>query len=101
MVVHTNIGGDKTDAQMQQRILQHINIKSLYVSGEESVKQTRLRAQRLGAQENDSLYIVNQVDLNAILEYIDRMMPDVVVIDSIQVLYNAETSSSPGISTEM
>lgn len=70
--------------------------KILYVSGEESVQQTRLRAQRLGAQESDSLYIVNQVDLNAILGYIDKMAPEVVVIDSIQVLYHAEISSSPG-----
>ena len=70
--------------------------KVLYVSGEESVKQTRLRAQRLSTRENKSLYIVNQVDLNAIMEYIEKMRPDVVVIDSIQVVYSTEVGSSPG-----
>jgi DNA repair protein RadA/Sms len=68
----------------------------LYVSGEESVKQTKMRAERLSAMENDSLYIVNQVDLNAILEYINKMKPTVVVIDSIQVLYQADITSTPG-----
>jgi DNA repair protein RadA/Sms len=68
----------------------------LYVSGEESVKQTKMRAERLSATENDSLYIVNQVDLNAILEYINKMKPTVVVIDSIQVLYQSEITSTPG-----
>jgi len=70
--------------------------KVLYVSGEESVKQTRIRAQRLSTKENKSLYIVNQVDLNAIVEYINKMKPDVVVVDSIQVVYSPEISSSPG-----
>jgi len=70
--------------------------KVLYVSGEESVKQTRMRAERLNPRENKSLYIVNQVDLNTILEYIKKMKPDVVVIDSIQVVYSPETGSSPG-----
>src|SRR3989338_72081 len=70
--------------------------KVLYVGGEESVKQTRLRAQRLSTRENKSLYIVNQVDLNAIMEYIEKMRPDVVVIDSIQVVYSTEVGSSPG-----
>lgn len=70
--------------------------KVLYVSGEESVKQTRMRAERLGATESSSLYIVNQVDLNAILEYISKMKPSVVMIDSIQVLYQADITSTPG-----
>ncbi len=70
--------------------------KVLYVSGEESVKQTRMRAERLSSKENKSLYIVNQVDLNTILEYIKKMKPDVVVIDSIQVVYSPEIGSSPG-----
>ncbi len=70
--------------------------KVLYVSGEESVKQTSLRAQRLSAGENKSLYIVNQVDINVIINYMQRMKPDVVVIDSIQVICNSELSSTPG-----
>lgn len=70
--------------------------KVLYVSGEESVQQTKMRAERLGADTSDSLYIVNQVDLNAIKEYITKMKPQIAVIDSIQVLYHPEIPSSPG-----
>ncbi len=70
--------------------------KILYVSGEESVKQTKLRADRIMAQDSDSLYIVNQVDLHAIKDFILKMKPAVVVIDSIQVVYHPELSSSPG-----
>jgi len=70
--------------------------KVLYVSGEESVKQTHVRAQRLSSKENKFLYIVNQVDLNVILDYIHKMKPDIVVVDSIQVIYNPAISSSPG-----
>src|SRR5204863_2033420 len=44
----------------------------------------------------DSLYIVNQVDLNAIMEFMRKMSPAVVVIDSIQVVYHPDVSSSPG-----
>jgi len=77
--------------------------KVLYVSGEESVKQTRMRAERLFNSETsfnaahlDSLYIVNQIDLTVILEYMNKMKPEFVVIDSIQVLYSQEISSTPG-----
>ncbi len=68
----------------------------LYVSGEESVKQTKMRADRLTTKAKDRLFIVNQIDLNVIIEYINTMKPEVVVIDSIQVVYQPEISSSPG-----
>jgi DNA repair protein RadA/Sms len=67
----------------------------LYVSGEESVRQTKLRANRLG-NSFKNLYIVSQTDLNLIMEYIQRLKPRVVIIDSIQVLYKPELASSPG-----
>jgi DNA repair protein RadA/Sms len=70
--------------------------KVLYVSGEESMKQTKMRAERLTKKDNDSLYIVNQVDLNTIMDYIKKMKPDFVIIDSIQVIYNPELTSTPG-----
>jgi DNA repair protein RadA len=70
--------------------------KVLYVSGEESVKQTKLRADRLGTKPKDNFYIVNQIDLNLIIEYINELNPEVVIIDSIQVVYQPEISSSPG-----
>ena len=70
--------------------------KVLYVSGEESVKQAKLRADRLVSKGDKSLYIVNQVDLNVILEYIQTMKPDLVIVDSIQVVYLPGLVSSPG-----
>ena len=97
----TLIGGDpgigkSTLALQIGCALSEKGAKVLYVSGEESVKQTNMRAQRLSTGENKSLYIVNQVDLNAIIEYINKMNPNIVVIDSIQVIYSPEISSSPG-----
>jgi DNA repair protein RadA/Sms len=68
----------------------------LYVSGEESVAQTKLRAKRLGDFQEGSLYIVNQTDLSLIIEHIKRIKPQVVVIDSIQVIFDPTISSSPG-----
>lgn len=68
----------------------------LYVSGEESVTQTKLRAKRLGSIDSENLYIVNQTDLSLIIEYIKKINPDVVIIDSIQVLFDPGISSSPG-----
>ncbi|MDI6759139.1 MAG: DNA repair protein RadA [Candidatus Omnitrophota bacterium] len=68
----------------------------LYVSGEESVTQTKLRASRLGGIESESLYIVNQTDLSLILECIEKVKPQVVIIDSIQVIFEPQISSSCG-----
>jgi len=69
----------------------------LYVSGEESVSQTKLRAKRLGKSiGSDLLYIVNQTDLAMITEYINKLKPDAVIIDSIQVVSSANLSSSAG-----
>lgn len=68
----------------------------LYVSGEESVTQTKLRAKRLGHPREGNLYIVNQTDLSLIVEYIKKIMPTVVIIDSIQVIFDPAISSSAG-----
>ena len=68
----------------------------LYISGEESVTQTKLRAKRLGNLSAENLYIVSQTDLSLINEYIRKLTPDVVIIDSIQVIFTPEISSSPG-----
>lgn len=97
----TLIGGDpgigKSTLSLQIACaLSNHGLKVLYVSGEESVKQTHMRAQRLSSDENKSLYIVNQVDVGVIIEYINKMKPDAVIIDSIQVVYSNEITSSPG-----
>jgi DNA repair protein RadA/Sms len=69
--------------------------KVLYVSGEESVKQTKLRADRLGSVSKN-LFIVNETNLDLIIKYINQLDPDFVIVDSIQVVYKDELSSSPG-----
>jgi DNA repair protein RadA/Sms len=69
--------------------------KVLYVSGEESIAQTSMRARRLGDVKKD-LYIVNQIDLNAVTDYVKNMSPDVLVVDSIQVVYQPDLGSTPG-----
>jgi DNA repair protein RadA/Sms len=68
----------------------------LYVSGEESVAQTKMRARRLGSHDAHNLYIVNQTDLSLITQYIRKLKPDCLFVDSIQVLFDPAISSSPG-----
>lgn len=68
----------------------------LYVSGEESVAQTKMRAKRLGQADAGNLYIVNQTDLSLITGYIKKIKPDAVMIDSIQVIFDPAISSSAG-----
>ena len=71
-------------------------LKILYVSGEESIQQTKLRADRVTQNLSDTFYIVNQLDINVIIEYIEKIKPALVVIDSIQVVYHSGMDSSPG-----
>lgn len=97
----TLIGGDpgigKSTLSLQLGCsLSEQDLKVLYVSGEESIKQTKMRSDRLKTNPDKSPYFVNQVDLAVILEYIKKMTPDVVIIDSIQVIYNSEITSTPG-----
>lgn len=68
----------------------------LYVSGEESTAQTKMRANRLGARQDAPIYIVNQTDLSFIVNYIQKIQPEVVIVDSIQVIYEPSLSSSAG-----
>lgn len=67
----------------------------LYVSGEESVKQTKLRAQRLGVDSED-LYVVAENNIERIKFHVEQLKPDVLIVDSIQTVYNAEVTSAPG-----
>ena len=69
--------------------------KVLYVSGEESERQLKLRAERLGV-DPDELYILSETRLSDILEAVEEMKPDILIADSIQTLYNEENESSPG-----
>jgi len=69
--------------------------KVLYVSGEESVRQIKLRSRRLDTICSGML-VVSEVDMDSILAMTDHIKPDVLVIDSIQTMYNGELSSAPG-----
>ena len=69
--------------------------KVLYVSGEESERQLKLRAQRLGVFPEE-LFILSETRLSDISSAVDEMSPDILIIDSIQTLYNEENDSSPG-----
>ena len=67
----------------------------LYVSGEESQRQLKMRAQRLGVDQN-GIYVLAETDIGAVLSTIDELRPTVLIIDSIQTMFDAETSSTPG-----
>lgn len=69
--------------------------KVLYVSGEESEKQLKLRAQRLMVSADD-LYILSETRLAEILDASNDIQPDILIIDSIQTLFNENNESSPG-----
>ena len=67
----------------------------LYISGEESLKQIKLRANRMGEFKED-LYLLCETNLEVIRNIIETRKPDMVVIDSIQTMYSEEVSSAPG-----
>ena len=67
----------------------------LYVSGEESERQIKLRAQRLGIREK-GLYLYSETNLDDIVVAVEEQKPDVLIVDSIQTIYNGDSSSSPG-----
>lgn len=69
--------------------------KVLYVSGEESEEQIKMRAERLDALAGD-LYIVSETNIDVIEGYIRQMQPSFVLIDSVQTLFKGELSSAPG-----
>ena len=70
-------------------------LRILYVSGEESEKQIKLRADRLQVA-SDELYILSETDLTEILSAVDEVQPDILIADSIQTLYTPENTSVPG-----
>ena len=69
--------------------------KVLYISGEESVKQTKLRADRLGVA-SENLFVYSETDMDYIQQAIEEVRPDLVIIDSIQTVYQSEVTSAPG-----
>lgn len=72
-----------------------VDSKVLYVSGEESTHQLKLRAKRLNV-DSQNLYILAETALGTILDCVDREHPDVLIVDSIQTLYNEDLDSPAG-----
>ena len=69
--------------------------KVLYVSGEESVQQMKIRSKRLSTISSE-LFVVSEIDLDSILSMIDKTKPQVLVIDSIQTMFSGDLTSAPG-----
>lgn len=88
------IGKSTLMLQMMNNLAQK-GLKVLYVSGEESASQIKLRSKRVGATAKDLLVLV-EVSLEKILEQIKAVSPSIVVIDSIQTVYSGELMSAPG-----
>ncbi|MBK8944343.1 MAG: DNA repair protein RadA [Ignavibacteriae bacterium] len=96
------IGGDpgigKSTLVMQAA--SSISAKVLYVTGEESVKQINLRAKRLKVNE-ENIFILSETNLDVITSAIDKLKPEVVIIDSIQTTFKPEYDNAPGTVTQI
>lgn len=71
------------------------SLKVLYVSGEESDQQIKMRAERIG-QKNDNCFILTETNVQNIFQQAEAIQPELLVIDSIQTLYSSQIESSPG-----
>jgi DNA repair protein RadA/Sms len=74
--------------------------KVFYISGEESLQQTRMRAERLG-MASDQLYVASETSLEKILQDIQALRPSTVVVDSIQTIYSSDLPAMPGSITQV
>lgn len=75
--------------------LAHNNINVLYVSGEESPKQIKMRSDRLNIKSNN-LYILSETNMDIIRNAVEKLDPDVLIVDSIQTIYTPNITSAPG-----
>lgn len=96
----TLVGGDpgigKSTLMLQlSQTLAMQGLVVLYVCGEESVEQTSLRAKRLDI-DSDNLFLLNETNFSAIKAQVDNINPDILVVDSIQIVYKSDIASAPG-----
>lgn len=75
--------------------LAKLGMKILYVSGEESAAQIKMRADRLGVKD-EKIYLLSQTDIDEIIKEIDELNPNIIIVDSIQTLYDSEIGAMPG-----
>jgi DNA repair protein RadA/Sms len=73
----------------------------LYVSGEESPSQIKLRSARVGAEARDSVFLLGETDTGVILDVIGRNPPDIIIVDSVQTMVNPELEAIPGSITQV
>lgn len=92
------IGKSTLLLQICEHILREQTV--LYVSGEESEQQLKLRAQRLGVQ-GDSLFLFCETNLDEILAAAERLKPDLLITDSVQTLFSEDKPASPGSVTQV
>lgn len=76
------------------------NIRTLYVSGEESEQQIKMRADRLGLS-NDQFYLLTETDMQSIFKQVRSLKPDWIIIDSIQTLQSSFVDAAPGSITQI
>lgn len=96
----TLVGGDpgigKSTLLLQlSNALAQQGLLVLYVCGEESVEQTSMRARRLGI-DTDNLLLLSETNFSLIKSHIDQINPNVIIVDSIQIMYKSEIASAPG-----
>ncbi len=98
------IGGDPGigKSTLLLQICEHLGsrLKILYVSGEESERQLKLRAARLGVQ-SENLYVLCETDVGTVIESLFAEEPDLLIVDSIQTMSLADVASSPGSVTQV
>jgi DNA repair protein RadA/Sms len=70
-------------------------LKTLYISGEESEEQIKLRAERIGAKENDC-YLLTETNIQNILHHSKELKPHIIIVDSVQTIHTATIESAPG-----
>lgn len=88
-------GIGKSTLLLQLCGLVEAEMKILYVTGEESERQLKMRAQRLGV-DNGQIYVLAETGLTEVLEAADELEPDIMIVDSIQTMFDSEVSSAPG-----
>ncbi|MCI5937749.1 MAG: DNA repair protein RadA [Eubacterium sp.] len=94
------VGGDpgigKSTLLLQVcRALSQKAVKVLYVSGEESARQIKMRAERMG-EFSDDLYLYAETSMGSILEQVEALQPTVMIVDSIQTIYEESVDAAPG-----
>ena len=67
----------------------------LYVTGEESQRQLKMRARRLGV-EGENLYVLAETDVNSVVQSVEDLRPDILIVDSVQTMFNSEIAAAPG-----